>query len=88
MKIELHPNFKRAYKSRIAKNSKLSKQTAKRIETFRKNPTHPTLHNHPLKGKRKGFRSFSISGDIRIVFYQEFDNTVVFIDIGTNNQVY
>lgn len=88
MKIELHPDFKKLYKIRIARNVKLVKQTAERIALFQKDPTNPLLKEHSLKGKKHSFRSFSITGDIRIVYFQVSKNHVIFFDIGTHNQVY
>jgi len=88
MKIDLHPQFKKSYKNRIASNSKLVKQTSKRIELFRANPKHPILRNHPLAGTKKGFRSFSITGDVRVIYFHRSESLVIFFDIGTHNQVY
>jgi len=48
---------------------------------------NPSLRLHPLKGLRKGYYSFSVTGDIRIVFYI-FKGDIYFVDIGTHNQVY
>jgi len=45
------------------------------------------LHDHALTGKLAGKRAFSIAGDIRVI-YVEFDDFIVFLDIGTHNQVY
>lgn len=88
MRIELHPNFKKSYKSRIAKNQKLTRKTADRIELFRENPNNPILKNHSLKGEEKKFRAFSITGDSRIIYMQVSEDHVIFLDIGTHNQIY
>lgn len=45
------------------------------------------LNDHGLTGDLQGRRSFSITGDIR-VFYVEFEDKIIFLDIGTHNQVY
>ena len=86
MIIDFHKNFKKNYKLRITREN-LKKRVAEKIEKFRQNPNDPLLHNHPLKGAKKGLRAFSISGDIRIVYYVEND-ACIFLDIGTHNQVY
>lgn len=45
------------------------------------------LHDHALTGKLAGKRAFSMAGDIRII-YIELEDSIVFLDIGTHNQVY
>lgn len=88
MNIEFHPNFTKAYKKRIRHNKKLAKQTTDRILLFKKNPQNLLLKNHKLKGSKNNYKSFSITGDIRIVYLEKDENTVIFYDIGTHNQVY
>ncbi len=87
IKFIVRPAFTRAYKKRIASNLHLRTRVEERIRLFQHNPNNPLLHNHALVGKMKGFRSFSISGDLRIIYYWE-DGIAYFIDIGTHNQVY
>lgn len=48
---------------------------------------HPLIRDHALTGAKHGFRSFWVTGDIRIIYLQEEDD-VQFYDIGTHNQVY
>lgn len=87
MIIERHPHFKRNYKKRIFHDNNLRKKTDERLRLFQQNPSSPLLGDHSLTGDMKGFRSFSITGDIRIVYYLK-DDTVWLYDIGTHNQVY
>lgn len=88
MKIKLHNRFKKAYKSRIAPHRKLVQQTAERIDLFKTNPKNPLLKDHGLSGAKKDLRAFSVSGDIRIVYLPVSENEVIFLDIGSHNQVY
>lgn len=88
MEIKLHSSFKQSYKKRIKQNPKLVRQVGERIALFQKNPSHSLLKNHQLRGDKKDFRSFSITGDIRIVYKSVNDTEVMFLDIGTHNQVY
>lgn len=88
MKVELHPNFKKSYKKRILNNPKLVAKTASRLRIFQQNPTSPILNDHQLKGSKNNFRSFSVTGDIRIVYQRVPENHVILLDIGTHNQVY
>lgn len=87
MNFDIHPHFKRSYRKRILTDKKLIAKANERITLFLKNPTYPLLEDHPLTGDSKGFRAFSITGDIRVVYYVESD-TAWFYDIGSHNQVY
>ena len=88
MRITLHQNFEKSYKVRIAKNTKLILQVEERIKRFQKDPTDSILRDHVLKGSKKGFRSFSVTGNIRILYIPVSKDQVILIDIGTHNQVY
>lgn len=88
MIIERHPNFKRSYKKRIAKNPQLLKKTKDRIALFSKDPTSTILKDHKLSGIKNSFRAFSVTGNFRIVYMQVSKDHVILLDIGTHNQVY
>lgn len=88
MKIRYHPRFKKNYKNRIAPNKKLTQQTSERINSFQNDPTSPSLKRHALTGAKRGLYSFSITGDVRIVYKPLSNDEVMFIDIGSHNQVY
>ena len=87
MNIEVHPHFRKNYRKRIFTNSKLVDKVKERIALFSNNPKSPLLKDHQLTGDMKGYRAFSVTGDIRIVYFRE-DDTVWLFDIGTHNQVY
>lgn len=65
------------------------KQILHALETFTKNPFTKSLNNHALHGKLASFRSISAGYDIRIIF-EEYDGytIVIFIKVGTHDQVY
>lgn len=86
MKIQLHKNFEKNFKA-LPKN--LREKTIQTIKIFAKNPKDIRLKNHALKGKLKGKRAFSVTGDIRVIF-EEIDGyvLVLMLDIGTHNKVY
>lgn len=88
MTIELHPSFRKAYRKKVANNKNLVKRAEERLLLFQKDSTTPILRDHQLKGAKKRFRSFSITGDIRIVYLPISENHAILIDIGTHNQVY
>ena len=87
MKIVRHRQFKKNYKSGISTNLKLVERYAQRLRTFVKNPNLDILHDHSLIGRKKGYRAFSVTGDIRVVYKKE-GNVITFYDIGSHNQVY
>lgn len=88
MTISRSLTFKKHFKQRIVKNLKLITQTETRIKLFKENLTNPILKDHPLTGSKKHLRSFSITGDIRIIYQPISEGEVIFIDIGSHNQVY
>ena len=87
MKIHFTKEFRKAYQKRIQSNVNLDKRFEARYDLFEEDPTNPVLKDHALTGKLDGQRAFSITGDIRVVYYI-FEDTCYFIDIGTHNQVY
>lgn len=88
MIIELHSSFKKSYRKRIAPHAHLVVKTEERIALFTQNPAHPLLQDHALRGKKLHLRTFSITGDIRIVYLPVLKHSVLLLDIGTHNQVY
>jgi addiction module RelE/StbE family toxin len=86
--IDLHPDFKKAYKKRVANLSSLARKTEERIALFKQNQSHPILKDHRLVGKLGQYRAFSVTGNIRVVYQRLSPDNVVFMDIGTHNQVY
>lgn len=87
MKVLFHRQFKKSYKKRIAPHPKLVARFTERLTLFIENPVHPELQTHHLVGEKIRLMAFSITGDIRVVYRQEKD-VVLFLDIGTHNQVY
>lgn len=88
MRVNLAPGFKKSYKNRIASNKRLVQQTEARITLFETDRKNSKLRDHKLTGAKKDLRAFSVTGDIRIIYLPISENEVIFIDIGTHNQVY
>ena len=86
-RIERDKSFKKHYNKRIATSPKLVKQFDKRVSEFALGKRSRPLDDHPLCGDKLGFRAFSITGDIRVV-YKETSGAIIFLDVGTHNQVY
>lgn len=87
MKTYFTRTFRRAYLKRIVSHANLAKRFEERYDLFTENPANPILKDHKLGGKLRAFRAFSITGDIRVVYYV-YEGTAYFIDVGTHNQVY
>lgn len=59
------------------------------LERFMKNPLDPSLFNHSLQGKLKGFKSIRAGFDLRIIFKEEDGYVLVLlIDLGKHDEVY
>lgn len=87
MIIIYYRQFKKHFKKRILPDISLVKRFDERIKLFISDRVNPILADHPLGGDYKGYRSFSITGDIRVI-YKFTNSSVIFIDVGTHNQVY
>lgn len=87
MKAHFHTSFQKVFVKRIQPQKKLSRKFDERFKLFMMNPHNPLLSDHPLKGNKEGLRAFSITGNIRALYYIQGD-TAYFVDIGTHNQVY
>lgn len=59
------------------------------IDRFRHNPFDPDLDNHPLKGNLKGKRAITAGFDLRVIFEEQGNYTVVvMLAVGTHEKVY
>jgi len=89
MEVSFSDSFKRAFKKRI-KTTEIEPIFWDKLEIFLKNPFESKLKTHKLSGKLKDLWSFSIEYDVRIVFYFTNDKPkkVIFVDIGTHDEVY
>lgn len=86
MEIITLKSFDKSFK-KLQKEDKILVQKA--MEKFIINPSNPSLKNHPLKGNRQGEWSISAGFDLRILYREEWDHTIVYlIKTGSHNQVY
>ncbi|NIA02010.1 MAG: type II toxin-antitoxin system mRNA interferase toxin, RelE/StbE family [Nitrospirae bacterium] len=60
----------------------LQDEIEEKIELFKKDPTHPSLKSHKLRGRLKGRFSFSVNYRIRIVFACLSKKDVVLLSVG------
>jgi addiction module RelE/StbE family toxin len=85
MEIFASPKFKRHYK-KLPKETKIKAE--KQEKTFRNNAFDPCLHTHKLHGKEKEYWAYSVDKRYRIIFVFLNNNRVLYLDIGTHDEVY
>lgn len=88
MQLNYSQSFRKNFLKRITANSLLEKRYQERLSLFITNRRNPLLRDHRLIGSLKGLRAFSITGDVRVIYVEENDDSITLIDIGTHNQVY
>lgn len=88
MRFLVSQKFEKIFKRRFNNKPYLNERLQERIGLFAANPNNEILNNHRLKGYKKPLYSFSITGDIRVIYELIDENTAKLLDIGTHNQVY
>jgi addiction module RelE/StbE family toxin len=63
----------------------IQKLAVKKESLFRKNPIHPSLRLHSLKGKLEGLYSVSITLNYRIIFTRSKTGDIIFVSVGTHD---
>jgi addiction module RelE/StbE family toxin len=86
-RIESTKQFQKRLKQRYGHQPKTIERLARHLELFRQGIRKEPINDHPLTGKLKGLRAFSVGGDVRVV-YQETEDHYLLLDIGSHNQVY
>ncbi len=51
-------------------------------------PYHALLRNHALLGQFDGYRSISVSGDLRAIYTLVAKDTAYFVAFGTHSELY
>ncbi len=87
MKVEFTHEFVKIYKKRFSNKPNVKLRFEEKLRLFVVNENDPILKNHALGKKMLGKHAFSVTGDIRVVYYIH-KNIAYFVDIGTHNQVY
>ena len=85
MRLHFHKNFKRQYQKL---NKKQQEKVRQRLRSFLENPFHPSLNNHPLKGKYLDYRSIDITGDLRAIYKSISEDECIFAVLGTYSELY
>ena len=79
--------FLRSASKLIKKSSSIDSQLSSVLGLLKKDPFHPTLKTHKLKGNLRGFYACSLTHDLRIVF-ELFDHAISLVDIGSHDEIY
>ncbi len=77
--------FRRHFKERISLDESLVEAYQASVDAFFQNPE--TVDDHALKPPLKDRRAFSVNDDYRVV-YRVKEDFLLFVDIGTHDQVY
>ncbi|MBU1033084.1 MAG: type II toxin-antitoxin system mRNA interferase toxin, RelE/StbE family [Patescibacteria group bacterium] len=85
MEIIYSPRFAREYK-KLPEKAKSAAEQQELI--FRKDPFDPRLKTHKLKGRLKGFLSFSIGYKYRIIFELSNEKRTAHFHSAGNHEIY
>ena len=85
MTVTFHRTFDRQFK--VLSKAQRDRAT-QALLLFTKDPLHPSLRNHPLKGALAKYRSISAGGDLRLHYLIASEDEAVFIAIGSHSQLY
>ncbi len=85
MKVNFHKHF---YKSYHKLTNREHVKYKERLALLVADEFHPILNNHALHGKYLGYRSISISGNLRAIYKHEGPDGILFIDIGSHSTLY
>ncbi|MEK7541763.1 MAG: type II toxin-antitoxin system mRNA interferase toxin, RelE/StbE family [Patescibacteria group bacterium] len=85
MEIRISPRFERNYK-KLPNDIKGKAKTREQI--FQSNPFDVRLETHKLHGKDDGRWAYSIDYEYRIKFMFFGKGAVLYLDVGTHDEVY
>ena len=88
MEFKFTNHFKKTYNKLVRRNPACAFDILSALLTFSKNPYDPKLETHKLSGDKKDLWSFSVQDDLRISFGFENSSSVIFINIGSHDEVY
>jgi len=83
--IKFSLRFRRNFRSRISHNEQLVEAYQASTQAFLQDPE--LVGDHPLEEPLKDKRAFWMNNDYRMV-YQVREDNLLFLDIGTHEQVY
>ena len=87
MKIKRHKQFVKDLKKVRLTHGQFQKLAEYITRLAKGNPLPPESRDHELIGIWNGFREFHLGGDV-LVIYQSTGKEIVFVRIGTHNQLF
>jgi addiction module RelE/StbE family toxin len=84
MQVKYKKQFEKDFKKLAPK---IKKHFFERLELYLNNKFDPALNNHSVDRAFPGARSFNVTGDYRALF-EESEDTVTLITIGTHSELY
>lgn len=88
MNAKFSPSVQKELEKIQQKDRKLANRIEKQIALFEENPKHPSLRTHKLFGTMDNMWSISITMSIRMVYVLLDQSSVIFVKIGTHDEVY
>jgi mRNA-degrading endonuclease YafQ of YafQ-DinJ toxin-antitoxin module len=85
--IERHPDFQKHFRLRIVPYKNIRLKFDDHVRLFAAGHRGKPLYDHALSRDMEGLRAFSVTEDIRIVYY-ETESTYIFLDVGSHKEVY
>ena len=85
MNLHYTNHFRRKFKLTVKKKPALRKRAVLQLNLLLKNPDHPSLRLHKLKGKRINQYSIWLESNLRITLIKEEQNYIL-TDILTHDQ--
>lgn len=83
--ILLHKHFEKRY-SKLPK--KVKDAFKKRRNLFLEDTDNLILGVHTLHGEHRGYKSFNVTGDIRVIYKEIGREIFLFADIGSHGELY
>ena len=83
--IILHKHFEKRYSKCPRKVQDAFKE---KRNLFLENIDNPLLGVHMLHGEYKGYKSFNVTGDIRVLYKEVKEEVFLFVDIGSHSELY
>ena len=85
MEIRFNTRFKRQLR-RLPRGVQL--KFNQRLQLLVDRPNHPQLRVHRLRGDLSNYRSFSVTGDIRVIFEIQPGEAINLLAIGSHSELY
>jgi len=87
------PSFVRAFKGAVGRHPKLRVKIERTLHQVAKDPFHPMLHSHKLKGELADAWACTVDYDNRILFEfaqnpESGEEEILLLTMGTHDEVY